>query len=99
MNKRNIYLTIEELKHGGTQKETRIRTLVPRYQRGQVYHIKDECMDLEEQMFQFPKGRWDDVIDSLAYQEQISKSPISSFVEAKVQYNIMARRNLSDTSE
>ena len=56
-------------------------------------------MDLEEQMFQFPKGRWDDVIDSLAYQEQISKSPISSFVEAKQQYNIMARRNLSDTSE
>lgn len=99
MNKRNIYLTIEELKHGGTQKETRIRTLVPRYQRGQVYHIKDECMDLEEQMFQFPKGRWDDVIDSLAYQEQISKSPISSFVEAKIQYNIMERRNLSDTAE
>jgi len=66
--RRNIYLPIEELKHGGTAKNTRIRQLIPRYSNGQIYHIIGECKDLEEELHNFPRSVYDDTMDSLAYQ-------------------------------
>jgi len=73
MRKRGVFLPIEELQHNQTAKETRIRGLLPRYQSGSIFHIKDRCQDLEEQQIEFPKGVHDDVLDSEAYQLQIAK--------------------------
>jgi hypothetical protein len=73
MRKRNRYLRITPLKHNQTQKETRIRALIPRYGSYSVFHIKGHCEDLEEEQTNFPKGVHDDVLDAEAYQVQIAK--------------------------
>src|SRR6185295_10191512 len=73
--KRNIFLPIVELDHKQVHKETRIRGLIPRYESGSVYHIKEECRDLEEELLTFPKAINDDVMDALAYQLQVAEAP------------------------
>lgn len=76
---RNIYPYIELLKHGGTQKELRIESLVPRYERDGIYHIKingvNQCVDLEEELLTFPKAINDDASDSLAYAPMLEVVP------------------------
>lgn len=69
---RNMFLPIVELKHNQTQKEVRIRGLIPRYATASVFHIQGECNPLEEEMMQFPQGLHDDVLDATAYQLQIT---------------------------
>lgn len=73
--KRNQYPRIKELKHGGVQKETRIRGLIPRYSNHDIYHIQGECDDLENELLRFPKSHHDDVMDALAYAPQICAKP------------------------
>jgi len=73
--KRNRFLPIVELHHNQTAKETRIRGLIPRYSSKSVYHIEGECNDLEDEMFTFPKGITDDVIDATAYQNDMAEAP------------------------
>lgn len=73
--KRNKFLPIVELYHNQTSKELRIRGLIPRYQAGGVFHIKGECKDLESEALRFPKGVHDDVLDAVAYQQQIAVAP------------------------
>ena len=71
MRKRNIYLPIVPLKHNQTQKEIRIRALIPRYSSGSIFHVEGECSELEFEQSVFPFGAHDDVLDAAAYQEQI----------------------------
>ena len=90
--KRNKYPHIMELKHGGIQKETRIRGLIPRYANNDIYHIIGECDDLESELIRFPRGKHDDVIDALAYGQQICMKPYEQndddlLVEDKPLYN------------
>lgn len=79
MKLRGVYLYIEDLKTGGTQKELRIEGLVPRYEHGQIFHLtiggQNMCADLEEELAMFPKATNDDASDSLAYQDQIAVKP------------------------
>lgn len=79
MRRRNRFLPIVELQHNSVQKETRIRSLLPRYESKSIYHITGHCTDLEEEEIQFPKGIHDDVLDAAAYQIQIAKLPASSY--------------------
>jgi hypothetical protein len=75
MRKRGVYLTIILLKTGGTQKELRIETLVPRYENGGIVHLtyggQNQCSELEEELKLFPKAANDDASDSAAYQNQM----------------------------
>jgi len=75
MRKRNKFLPIVELQHNQVNKEVRIRGLLPRYESKSVFHIVGKCNDLEEEMWSFPKGIHDDVIDATAYQIQIAEAP------------------------
>lgn len=79
MRNRGVYMTIELLKHGGTQKELRIEALVPRYEHGGIYHItqygQNTCEILEEELKLFPKASNDDASDSEAYQPQLVIKP------------------------
>ena len=79
MRIRGIYMNVELVKHGGTSKLLRIEALVPRYERGGIYHIKyadtNFCEDLEDELTLFPKATNDDVSDSLAYQTQAAQRP------------------------
>ena len=69
--RRNIFLPLVDLKHNQTQKEIRIRGVIPRYASKSVFHILGECADLEQEMAEFPNGLHDDVLDATAYQEQL----------------------------
>ncbi len=71
MQKRGIYLPIVPLKHNSTQKEVRIRGLIPPYAAGVIHHIEGECSELEFELSVFPKGKHDDVADATAYQPQV----------------------------
>lgn len=73
--KRNTFLPLVELHHKSTNKEIRIRGLIPRYASGSVFHVKDSCKDLESEMFEFPFGLHDDTLDATAYQLQIADNP------------------------
>lgn len=75
MVKRNVFPIIYPLKHGGVNKNTRVRGLIPRYEAGKIFHVEDRCDTLEEEQLRFPKGRNDDEVDALAYQEQIVIAP------------------------
>lgn len=79
MQVRGVYLYLELVKTGGTQKELRIEALVPRYERGGIYHItvggSNQCETLEEELKLFPKASNDDASDSLAYQNQAAQKP------------------------
>lgn len=73
--KRNVFLPIVELSHNQTKKEIRVRGLIPRYASHSIIHIEGECRELEEEMFSFPVGLHDDVLDATAYQLQIADNP------------------------
>ena len=68
--KRGVFLPIVELSHSNTKKEIRVRGLIPRYASRSVFHIEGECGPLEEEMWSFPMGVHDDVIDACAYQHR-----------------------------
>jgi predicted phage terminase large subunit-like protein len=67
--KREVYFDVTSLKAKGN-KELRIRGLIPMYRAGILYHKKG-MLDLEEELLVFPKGKHDDIIDALAYAQQI----------------------------
>lgn len=79
MAKKNIFPNVVPLKHGGVNKEVRIKGLLPRYDRGHIYHIKGLCLDLERELVRFPASKHDDVMDSLAYQVFLAEAPNTSF--------------------
>ncbi len=83
--KRNKFLPIVELHHNQIAKETRIRGLIPRYENKAIYHIEGQCKDLENELLSFPLGVHDDIIDSLAYQLQISEPPEAQKYEVRIE--------------
>jgi hypothetical protein len=76
MAKRNVFPVMYPLKHHGVNKELRIRGLLPRYEAGKIFHLNGECEALEEEQLRFPKGKNDDLVDALAYQDQIVVTPV-----------------------
>ena len=68
MRRRNKYFSMAEIKNGPDKsKEWRIKKLEPFYRNGMVYHAAwMKGKDMEMELLTFPKGRHDDLIDSLA---------------------------------
>jgi len=93
MRLRNTYMLITELQHNQTAKETRIRGLIPRWESRSIYFIENECNDLKEEMRTFPRGMHDDVLDSLAYQQQIANAPYKASYADLVEEQRMRERN------
>lgn len=90
--RRDKFPSIYPLKHNSTQKEVRIRGLIPRYSSGGIFHIDNDCHDLEKEMFVFPKGANDDTIDAFAMQLEIAESPIDEFKQAIMRQQREERR-------
>lgn len=76
---KKIYPVVDELKHKGIQKEQRIRgSLQGRFQHGKIFfleHANDDQDKLRQEAYDFPKARHDDLLDALAYIEQIGVAP------------------------
>lgn len=68
---RGVFLPIVALKHKSTQKEVRIRSLIPHYAANSIFHIEGECDELEFELAVFPNGKHDDVADATSYQTQV----------------------------
>jgi phage terminase large subunit-like protein len=66
MIRQRRYYDIVELK-ARASKEERIAALVPFYRLGFVFHNKNNCGVLEQQLMSFPRSKKDDVMDALAY--------------------------------
>jgi len=90
MRKRDKFLPIVELQHNQTQKEVRIRGLIPRYESKSIFHIEGSCKDLEEEAMMFPLGVHDDTIDATAYQLQIAEP--ASMMDMQQKYRILQNR-------
>lgn len=74
--KRNVFLVMDWLKPAGRNKEDRIRTaLLGRYEARQMFHLADECYDLEQELLRFPNAENDDACDSLSYIADIVRPP------------------------
>lgn len=80
MTKRGKYLNIEELSHSTTSKEARIKSLVPRFERGKIF-LRKEQIELVEEITRFPKARHDDILDSLAFNEEIAEKPYGGKID------------------
>lgn len=60
-----LYKTeVVEIKQKG-DKESKIRSLIPWYRNGLIFHNKLNCEKLENQLIRFPKWKHDDCADSL----------------------------------
>lgn len=74
-----IFPVVVELKHEGKRKEDRIRgALQGRFQQGKIYfksQSTDDTDKLKAQLYDFPKAKHDDLIDALAYIDQIAARP------------------------
>jgi len=73
--KRGKYLHVEQITTR-SNKETKIRGLIPHYANKLIYHARNRCSELEEQLARFPSGKHDDIIDALAMALPLLKRPI-----------------------
>jgi len=87
MRRLNVYPRIEPLTHGGRNKTKRIAwALQGRFQNGKIFFKKDASYvkPLTDQLLDFPNPMvHDDLIDALAYIDQLSKIPY--FADAIIQ--------------
>lgn len=74
MARRSKWFVVTPLKHNGQNKEQRIRGLIPRMANKGIFFVGDNDA-LFNEMRVFPRGLNDDVLDSLAYAEQIAYKP------------------------
>ena len=85
MPQRGIFFRITPLK-AEKKKELRIDTLQPRFAVGTVW-FKERAVwlpELEAELLAYPHGVRDDVIDALAYVEQMSATPFRSRINEGV---------------
>lgn len=82
MDERQCYPVVRELDHKGRRKEARIiGALQGRFEKGKIWfkkNPKDDTEALKRELFDFPKGRYDDLADAAAYVEQIGSRPFSN---------------------
>lgn len=98
MQKRQQFMNLKEVKTL-VDKNIKIRGLIPYYQNGKIYHVGDTATALESELFVFPKGKHDDVIDALSMTIQFWKSPLFSsppnpMAKAKTRKQIMQEEGL-----
>ena len=85
MPHRNMFFTITQLQ-ASRRKEERISAIQPKFTSGSVWvpvDAGDWWDELKGEMLAFPHGVHDDLLDALAYIEQISVSPLKRNVKMK----------------
>lgn len=74
MQQTGKYVPLKPIKRGQTSKQTRILSLVPRFEWGGIT-IHPGLADFEEEYSTFPRGTHDDILDALASVEEIVYYP------------------------
>jgi predicted phage terminase large subunit-like protein len=80
MPKRNIWFEVKDLE-AKLKKEERIKGIQPRFKAGTVWFPMGVSFltELEGELLAFPRSLHDDLIDALAYIDQIYFAPVSSY--------------------
>ena len=82
MKKRQMLLPVTGIKRNAVSKETRILQLVPMMEWGRLF-LAGKMSDLEDELFSFPRGAHDDLIDSLVSCVEIVSYPQKASTEIK----------------
>ncbi len=82
MLRQKRYYNIVELK-ARASKEERIDALIPFYRLGFMYHNKNVCNQLEQQLMSHPRSKKDDLMDALAYVVEMLEMGERYFVPQK----------------
>lgn len=90
MKKNKQYFVVNEFKPKGS-KEDRIRSLLALYNLGVLYHRR-HYVKLEKQLLQFPRGKWDDVIDTLSMQLMVVEHGGTQATQTKKKQSSYLRR-------
>lgn len=72
MRRQNYFFSVDILKDGGRNKNLRIEGLVPRFKSKSIF-IKQDQVELIDELTQFPRSKHDDLSDALAYQLEIAE--------------------------
>jgi len=78
MHIRGLFPQLIELKARG-KKEERVAGLVPYYRQGYIYHNRTCCDKLESQLLAFPRSKYWDIMDALAYVIELMELNIDYF--------------------
>jgi phage terminase large subunit-like protein len=89
--KRGIYPVVIQLEDGGRSKIGRITGAL----QGRAEHKRillqaeptDDTEAFKTELWSFPKGRWDDLIDAAAYMEQIGTRPFAPVHDMQIERN------------
>ena len=75
MRRLNVYPNLVEVRHGGKDKASRITwALQGRMEHGRIQFARGDYLPkLKEQIWDFPFGRHDDMVDALAYIDQLAQ--------------------------
>ena len=88
ISRRGLNISIEELKAKG-HKSDRIRSLIPFYRRGLIYHNKGVSGALEAQLVTFPYSKHDDIMDALAYAVPLLDAGDMTMLPTSTEYDYM----------
>jgi predicted phage terminase large subunit-like protein len=80
MRERKITLPVKDIRRSSTSKQTRILGLVPRFEWGRLL-IAQGMVDFEDEYNTFPRGKFDDILDSVASLEEIVFYPVKKEIE------------------
>ena len=72
--KYGILLPIEELQHTQKSKKMRIIALQPYFEQGKVF-VRKSMLELVDQIFTFPRAKYDDLIETLAMVLEVQRIP------------------------
>ena len=80
------YVRTKELKSKtiAEAKMRRIESIQPLVVRGQLFLEQGRSASIEQEMEEYPNGRFDDLLDALAYQKQLVRKPTSRQAEETV---------------
>lgn len=89
--KRGVYPVVTELDHGGRSKQARITgALQGRAEQKRILLAAEPTDDTEAfktELWSFPRGRWDDLIDACAYLEQLGQRPFAPAQDHAIERN------------
>lgn len=83
MKELGIWLPIQYIEHRVTHKTDRIEALVPKYEFGKVFHIR-ECPQiklLEDELIKHPKAKNDDIADAFATVLEVATAPLRTQIQ------------------
>lgn len=84
MRRRSQYIPIQEFHSDSNRsKEARIMSLQPRVQYCKFF-VKPDMQELVDEMLRFPKAKHDDLIDALAYTEQLRRTPARKAIPSQL---------------